>query len=83
MRKPVNRIRLHYAALERHEARHRSRRSRVELETVFLPVDPCESEFGAEALEQVVFDDDLYGALSMAVHGQRLWDSAEEQEVDE
>ena len=48
------------------------------LESICLPVDPGECDFGVEAFEQVVFDDETYNALSKSIHGQRLWDSAEE-----
>ena len=83
MRRPFNHARQRYAAPERNAARCRDNRFRDELETPYLLVEPSESEFGAEAFERVVFDDDVYNALSMSIHGRRLWDSAEEREVDE
>lgn len=52
------------------------------LDTITSPADPCESEFGIDTFEQVVFNDEVYNALSMSIHGQRLWDSAEEEEVE-
>ena len=82
MRSRPNAKRPRYAAQERREAELREERMFSELEELCLPVEPCESEFGAEALEQVIFDDDVYNALSMSIHGQRLWDSADEEEVE-
>lgn len=68
-----------YDALERLEAELREERMFSNLEELYLPVEPCESEFGAEALERVVFDDDVYNALSESIRGERLWDDAGEE----
>lgn len=52
------------------------------LDAIAFQVDPCESEFGVDAFEQIVFNDEVYNALSTSIHGQRLWDSAEEEGVE-
>ncbi|MBR4616146.1 MAG: hypothetical protein IKO55_11125 [Kiritimatiellae bacterium] len=52
------------------------------LDSMTFPVEPCESEFGVDAFEQIVFNDEVYNALSTSIHGQRLWDSAEEEEAE-
>ena len=44
-----------------------------------LAADPCESEFGADAFEEIVFDDAKYDSLCIDLRGRRLWDSAEEE----
>jgi hypothetical protein len=68
-----------YDVLDRLEAELREERMFSEMEEVYLPVEPCESEFGAEALERVVFDDDVYNALSESIRGERLWDEPGEE----
>ena len=82
MRSLPNAKRPRYAAQERREAELREERMFSELEGLYLPVEPCECEHGAEVLEHVVFDDDLYNALSMSIRGERLWDTVE-GEVDQ
>ena len=37
------------------------------------------TEFGADAFEEIVFDDAKYDSLCMDLRGRRLWDSAEEE----
>ena len=40
--------------------------------------DPGEDEADAEAYERLVFDDDAYGSLCVALRGRRFWNSAQE-----
>ena len=81
MRSPLFARCRNYAAMERREAEFREARRRETLERDLFPVEPCESEEGAELFERLVSDDDAYNALSMSIRGERLWDSAE-GEVD-
>lgn len=83
MRSHADVKRRRYAALERREEELREERKFSELEELCLPVEPCDCEHGAEALEHVVFDDELYNALSMSIRGERLWDSAEAEEAED
>lgn len=46
-----------------------------------LAADPCESEFGSEALEEIVFDDAKYDSLCMDLRGRRFWGSAKKESV--
>ena len=72
----------HYKAMRKRSAISENERFLERLDEMTIPADPCESEFGIDAFEQVVFDDKVYNALSMSIHGQRLGDSAEEEEVE-
>ena len=44
-----------------------------------LAADPCESEFGSEAFEEIVFDDAKYDSLCMDLRGRRFWGSAKKE----
>ena len=46
-----------------------------------LTADPCESEFGSEAFEEIVFDNAKYDSLCMDLRGRRLWGSAKKESV--
>ena len=46
-----------------------------------LAADPCESEFGSEAFEEIVFDDAKYDSLCMDLRGRRFWGSAKKESV--